>query len=176
MNRVKKGLFSLGVLALLMMPVLALLNAPVRADFETPRQCDNWYFTDGSQFRFSHCTNPYIINGSTAAKAHARLHLYQWNGSSWVTPSSVDSITINDWGLTTDRGIFPRSPQSRGSGPAYADFYSAGVGICLSGQASEPVTSHNWDESVRLANGHAHYGPNNSSESVSSTYVAACPF
>jgi hypothetical protein len=95
-------------------------------------------------------------------KAHARLHLYYQPSptSGWRDPSSVDSITINGWTLTVGPNTYDRAPQSRGSGPPYADFYSAGIGLAC----GTPAATENYDESVRLSNGHAHYGPSDYTE------------
>jgi hypothetical protein len=140
--------------------MLVAAAGPAQAPEHGTRECDNWYFRDsGLDYRFSHCSNPYFVQD--VVKAHARLHLYYWSTSAdaWRDPSSVDSITINEWNLYVGI-IYARAPQSRGSGPPYHSFYSAGIGLACGALAA----SSNWDESVRLANGHAHYGPGDSSE------------
>jgi hypothetical protein len=146
---------SVVVVIALAASMLVAAAGPAQAPEHGARTCNNWYFTDGYYFRFSHCTNPYFVQD--VVKAHARLHLYYQPSptSGWRDPSSVDSITINGWTLTVGPTYYPRAPQSRGSGPPYHSFYSHGVGLAC----GTPVATENYDESVRLSNGHAHYGP-----------------
>jgi hypothetical protein len=158
MRRIRSVLVAVALAASMLVAA-----GPAQAD-DGPRACNNWYFTDGYYFRFSHCASPYFVQG--VVKAHARLHLYYQPSptSGWRDPSSVDSITINGWTLSVNNTSYPRAPQSRGSGPPTADFYSAGVGLACGDYAG----SVNWDESVRLSNGHAHYGPGGQSELATS--------
>jgi hypothetical protein len=164
MRRIRSVLVAVALAA----SMLVAAAGPAQAPWEGFRTCNDWYFTDGYVFRFSHCSNPYYVQD--VVKAHARLHLYRQNAmGGWEDPSSVDSITINGWTLYLSAGLqgtktYYRAAQSRGSGPPYADFYSAGVGLACNASA----WTDNWDESVRLANGHAHYGPNNADEVVTS--------
>jgi hypothetical protein len=154
--------------------MLVAAAGPAQAPVEGARACDNWYFFDsGLNYRFSHCTNPYFVQN--VVKAHARLHLYvQSAQGAWVNPSSVDSITINGWVLHVNNNGYARAPQSRGSGPPYADFYSAGIGLAC----GAPAWTINTDESVRLANGRPHYGPGGEAEiatSPTSVRPGPCP-
>ena len=157
MRRIRSVLGAVALAA-----TMLVATGPAQAD-DGPRACDNWYFVDGGLgYRFSHCASPYFVQD--VVKAHARLHLYYRPSptSGWLDPSSVDSITINGWYLHVNNNSYARAPQSRGSGPPTADFYSAGIGLACNAQAA----SANTDESVRLANGHAYYGPNDASENV----------
>jgi hypothetical protein len=158
MRRIRSVLVAVALAA-----TMLVATGPASAAGDGTRACNNWYFRDsGLDYRFSHCASPYFVQD--VVKAHARLHLYYWSTSAgaWRDPSSVDSITINEWDLYVRGNIYARAPQSRGSGPPVADFYSAGVGLPCRALAA----SANWDESVRLANGHAHYGPGGEPESA----------
>jgi hypothetical protein len=169
MRRIRSVLVAVALAA----SMLVAAAGPAQAPEHGARACDNWYFSDsGLNYRFSHCTNPYFVQN--VVKAHARLHLYYQPSptSGWLDPSSVDSITINGWSLAVSGNVYGRAPQSRGSGPPVADFYSAGIGLACGAVAA----TSNWDESVRLANGHAHYGPNDQSEvAVSPNSYRPCP-
>jgi hypothetical protein len=151
MRRIRSVLVAVALAA----SMLVAAAGPAQAPVEGARACNNWYFTDGYYYRLSHCTNPYFVGN--VVKAHARLHLYYQPSptSGWRDPSSVDSITINGWTLAVGNNAYDRAPQSRGSGPPVADFYSAGIGLACGALAA----TANYDESVRLSNGHAHYGP-----------------
>jgi hypothetical protein len=156
MRRIRSVLVAVALAASMLVAIAGPAQAPVHG----ARACDNWYFSDsGLSYRFSHCSNPYFVGN--VVKAHARLHLYVYSSvGGWHDPLSVDSITINGWHLAVSGTVYNPAPQSRGSGPPVADFYSGGIGLACGAVAA----TTNWDESVRLANGHAHYGPNDASE------------
>jgi hypothetical protein len=160
MRRIRSVLVAVALAASML-----VATGPAAAAGDGPRACNNWYFFDGGlDYRFSHCTSPYFVQN--VVKAHARLHLYYRPSptSGWLDPSSVDSITINAWILGVNGKNYDRAPQSRGSGPPTADFYSAGIGL----ECGVSAWTINWDESVRLANGHAHYGPGGDPERADS--------
>lgn len=135
-----------------------------------PRTCDDWYFLRGSvQFRFSHCASVYYVQDQ--AKAHARLHLYCCGAGSsgWIDPGNVDSITINAWRLKRGGTWYDRAPQSRGAGPPYQDFYSAG----MMASCGVPFIAENRDSSVRYG-GTPYLGPGGDAEIATSPVSYRC--